>query len=141
MTTAKYILAKGPLSAAKLQKLCYYAQAWTLVWNNAPLFDEEFQVWRTGPVCPELFAIYKGQHSIAETDIPDELTSAPELTDEQCNMINEVFDYYGGKSAHWLSQLTLLEASWKDAYNGLAKDRAGTEAVSKESIMTYYARL
>ena len=37
---ARYILEKyGPLSAMKLQKMVYYSQAWSLVWDDAPLFD------------------------------------------------------------------------------------------------------
>lgn len=41
--TAKYILEKsGKMSTMKLQKLCYYSQAWALVWDDAPLFDEDF---------------------------------------------------------------------------------------------------
>ena len=41
-TTAKYILeTKGTMSAMKLQKLCYYAQAWSLVWDDNELFQEE----------------------------------------------------------------------------------------------------
>lgn len=41
--TAKYILEKcGTMSTMKLQKLCYYSQAWSLVWDDAPLFDEDF---------------------------------------------------------------------------------------------------
>ena len=44
--TAKYILEKsGKMSTMKLQKLCYYSQAWALVWDDAPLFDEDFQAW------------------------------------------------------------------------------------------------
>ncbi len=39
----------------KLQKLCYYCQAWYLAWNNEPLFDEEFEAWASGPVCKELY--------------------------------------------------------------------------------------
>ena len=55
-TVAKYILQqKGAMSSMKLQKLCYYAQAWSLVWDDAPLFDEDFQAWRNGPVCYELY--------------------------------------------------------------------------------------
>ncbi|WP_412693926.1 type II toxin-antitoxin system antitoxin SocA domain-containing protein [Clostridium sp. AF22-10] len=54
--TAKYILEKsGSMSTMKLQKLCYYSQAWALVWDDAPLFNEDFQAWANGPVCPELF--------------------------------------------------------------------------------------
>ena len=49
--TAKYILEKsGKMSTMKLQKLCYYSQAWALVWDDAPLFDEDFQAWANGPV-------------------------------------------------------------------------------------------
>lgn len=34
--TAKYILEKrGAMSTMKLQKLCYYAQAWSLVWYDS----------------------------------------------------------------------------------------------------------
>ena len=38
---AKYILdKKGQLTTMKLQKLLYYTQAWTLAWDDKPLFDE-----------------------------------------------------------------------------------------------------
>ncbi len=38
---AKYILEKNSeMSTMKLQKLCYYAQAWSLVWDDSPIFDE-----------------------------------------------------------------------------------------------------
>lgn len=60
---AKYILeVKGTMSTMKLQKLCYYAQAWSLVWDDKPLFGEEFEAWANGPVCRELFL--KTQESI-----------------------------------------------------------------------------
>ncbi len=43
---ARYILhVKGQMSTMKLQKLCYYAQAWSLVWDDRPLFNEEFRAW------------------------------------------------------------------------------------------------
>ena len=35
---AAYILNRqGPMTAMKLQKLCYYSQAWHLVWDSEPL--------------------------------------------------------------------------------------------------------
>jgi len=41
---AKYITERtGEVSAMKLQKLMFYAQAWNLVWDEAPLFSEDFQ--------------------------------------------------------------------------------------------------
>lgn len=49
---AKYILCQcGKMSTWKLQKLCYYAQAWHLAWTGNPIFAEDFQAWSNGPVC------------------------------------------------------------------------------------------
>ena len=43
--TAKYILEKcGTMSTMKLQKLCYYSQAWSLVWDDAPLCVLPFSI-------------------------------------------------------------------------------------------------
>ena len=62
---AKYILEKlGTLSTMKLQKLCYYCQAWSLVWDDTPLFDEKFEAWANGPVCRELFFHTKDRKSV-----------------------------------------------------------------------------
>jgi uncharacterized phage-associated protein len=43
---ATYILEQqGPMTTWKLQKLVYYAQAWSLVWDDDALFDEEIEAW------------------------------------------------------------------------------------------------
>jgi uncharacterized phage-associated protein len=58
---AAYILhALGETTAMKLQKLCCYAQAWSLAWDNVPLFPEEFEAWANGPVCRELYNKHSG---------------------------------------------------------------------------------
>jgi hypothetical protein len=55
---AAYILEKkGEMSAWRLQKLVYYSQAWSLVWDERPLFDEPIQAWANGPVCLALSGI------------------------------------------------------------------------------------
>lgn len=41
---AAYILAKhGPMTAMKLEKLVYYSQAWSLVWDDKPLFRSKIE--------------------------------------------------------------------------------------------------
>ena len=46
--TAKYILEqKGDMSTMKLQKLCYYSQAWGLVWDDEPFLTRTL---RLGPM-------------------------------------------------------------------------------------------
>src|SRR5689334_5878093 len=54
--TAAFILkVHGPVSAMKLEKLVYYCQAWSLVWDERPMFSERIEAWANGPVCPDLY--------------------------------------------------------------------------------------
>ena len=64
---AAYILGEigGEISTMKLQKLCYYSQAWTLVWSGKELFNEDFEAWVNGPVCKELFKKHQGVFSLS----------------------------------------------------------------------------
>lgn len=136
---AKYILEKsGTLSTMKLQKLCYYAQAWSLVWDDTPLFNEDFEAWANGPVCPELFAARKGFFSVSASEICGDSSN---LEDFQRETIDEVLAYYGGKDAQWLSQLTHIEGPWQDARKGLPNGVACKQTITKESMAMYYGGL
>src|SRR5690349_8592497 len=62
---AAYILQKqGEITAMKLQKLAYYSQAWSLVWDEEPLFRERIEAWANGPVLPSLYKLHKGSFKI-----------------------------------------------------------------------------
>ena len=129
--TAKFILEVcGKMSTMKLQKLCYYAQVWSLVWDDAPLFEEDFQAWRNGPICPELFAQLKGKFACTADDIPG---NSSMLIDIQRDTLRLVLDQFGGKDMQGLSQLTRMEDPWRQAFS--VSDKA---IITKESIFTYY---
>jgi uncharacterized phage-associated protein len=137
--TARYILEqRGPMSTMKLQKLCYYCQAWALVWDDTPLFEEDFQAWVNGPVCPELFYKTRGKYKV---DVNDEDGGQGDLTDDQKQTINTVLDHYGEHDAQWLSQLTHLEDPWIEAREGMSERERCTEVISKESMAIYYSGL
>ena len=132
--TAKFILEVcGKMSTMKLQKLCYYAQVWSLVWDDAPLFDEDFQAWRNGPICPELFAQLKGKFSCTADDIPGDSSV---FNDMQRETLQLVLDHYSDKDMQWLAQLTRMEEPWKQAFS--VSDKA---VITKESIFNYYNSL
>lgn len=139
--TAKYILEKcGPLSTMKLQKLCYYSQAWSLVWDDDELFPEEFQAWVNGPVCWELYGIHRGRFKVSADSIPkDKLSNA--LTDNQKDTIDHVLDHYANKNAQWLSQLTHLEKPWQFARGGCAPGENCSNIITKSSMAEYYGSL
>jgi len=137
--TAKYILEQyGAMSTMKLQKLCYYAQAWSLVWDDYPLFNEDFQAWANGPVCPELFYKTKGSFLV---DASDETGGHNDLTEYQKDTINRVLEHYGPHNAQWLSQLTHLEDPWNEARKGIPAGVGCDRVITKESMAMYYGGL
>lgn len=137
--TAKYILEKsGPMSTMKLQKLCYYSQVWSLVWDDAPLFNEDFQAWANGPVCPELFFKTKGSYSV---NAEDETGGEENLSDSQKDTIERVIEHYGKHDAQWLSQLTHMENPWLDARKGVPSGAGCNHVITKESMAMYYGGL
>lgn len=136
---ATYILEKiGRTSTMKLQKLCYYSQAWTLAWGDEPLFDEDFRAWANGPVCKELFYRTQGEYSV---EAEDERGDSSKLTKEQKKNIDKVLEYYGDKDAQWLSRLTHMEDPWKNARKGMFDGESGNQIITKESMAIYYGGL
>ncbi len=136
---AKYILEKeGSMSTMKLQKLCYYCQAWSLVWDDAPLFNEDFQAWTNGPVCPELFYKTQGQFSASAED---ETGGERNLDANQMDTIDIVLEHYAKHNAQWLSQLTHMEDPWINARSGLTDVAGSQRTISKESMAMYYGGL
>ena len=129
-TAKNILLTYGSMSAMKLQKLCYYSQAWSLVWDESPLFEEEFRAWASGPVCEELFYKTQGLYLI---HADDETGGTEDLKDNQRETINKVLEYYGPHDAQWLSQLTRLEYPWKEARDGLPLVTGNNNIITKES--------
>ncbi|HUW66374.1 MAG TPA: type II toxin-antitoxin system antitoxin SocA domain-containing protein [Spirochaetia bacterium] len=140
---ARYILGKtGPISAMKMQKLVYYCQAWSLVWDDppdAPLFDERIEAWANGPVVPILFDAHRGCFKVdADFFQSGDDTS---LSGVQKDTINRVVDFYGKKSAQWLSDLTHGEAPWREARSGIPDGVRGNAEITLESMSEYYGNL
>lgn len=109
MDVAAYILHKnGTMSCMKLQKLCYYANEWYKVWHQQPLFPEEFESWKTGPVCRKLFEETEGKslYKVSEHDISGNKDA---LDEDAQNSINKVLDYYGEMSSQALLNMTLAD--------------------------------
>lgn len=103
---------QGEMTAIKLQTLVYYSQAWSLVWDETPLFSERVEAWATGPIIPELYARH-GHLFIVTAGYIAANPSA--LQDEQIETVEAVLRHYGGRHTQWLSKLTRAETPWKDA--------------------------
>ena len=137
---AKYILEKqGSMSAMKLQKLIYYSQAWSLVWDDQPLFQNRIEAWANGPVVRELYDVHRGKFQVNHEDFSP--YSKQELTPEQKETVNAVLEAYGSKSAQWLSDQTHSESPWQDSRNDLSDTERGSREITLESMAEYYGSL
>lgn len=99
----------------KLQKLVYYAQAWSLASRGVPLFDEDIQAWAHGPVAPSVFRAFRDR---GMEPIPAP-ARVPQLDPEATELLREVLEVYGEHSAKKLEMLTHSEKPWRDARGDL----------------------
>lgn len=135
---AAYILKKKKaLTSMKLQKLVYYAQAWSLVWDEKPLFNERIEAWANGPVSPQLYAAHAGEFTISE----EPKGNPKRLTKDEKETIDAVLRDYGDKTASWLSDLTHREAPWRDARKGIAEGERSNRVISIGAMADYYGNL
>jgi uncharacterized phage-associated protein len=134
LDVASYFIVKAyedgieaEMTNMKVQKLLYYAQSLHLALYDEPLFDEEIQAWRYGPVCLRAYRFYS-DFEAKQLPIPnqEELSQIP---DDQKNVLVEVWEYFGGYHAYRLSDMTHVEFPWKKARRGLPSEASSTEPI------------
>jgi len=140
LDVARYILNKqGEMTAMKLQKLVYYSQAWSLVWDDAPLFKEKIEAWAGGPVIRELYLKHKGKFTVTKSSFSG--GDSRKLNNNQKETIDVILDHYGDKSGQWLSDLTHSERPWVYARRGIPPFERGSKEISLESMQEFYSFL
>lgn len=137
---AAYILEKtGCISTWKLQKLCYYSQAWSLAWTEKELFPEDFEAWSNGPVCPELFREHKGLFMIERKDLSS--GDSANLSADEKDTIDVVLKDYGKMSPYELRELSHSENPYKEVRVGLSDGDPSARIITKSSIGAFYGSL
>jgi uncharacterized phage-associated protein len=135
--------AGDSITHKKLQKLVYYAQAWSLALNGRPLFNDELQAWRHGPVPRDLFDSFSGNGWQA-LPLPDQdKCSACNrlIADDDVALLEEVIEIYGGLTASRLEALTHNEEPWLEARAGLPLEASCTTNISKTTMKKFYSEL
>jgi uncharacterized phage-associated protein len=134
---AEALLTFDSMAHDKLQKLCYFSYAWYLTFFGERLFEQKFEVWEKGPVCPELFEKYQkyGLKPIPKTRAKlEEIISEEELRE----FLKAIFDAYGHLSNKELIFLACSEDPWLKALQRLEK---GLSSVyDDEEIVNWHTR-
>ena len=117
------------ISNLKLQKLLYYAQGSFLAIKDRPLFDDNLLAWEHGPVVNEVYQEYK---KYGTNGIPFEEDYTNNISNEDEDLLKEVYKVFGKYSAWGLREMTHNETPWKETKrNGV---------ISLESIKDYFKK-
>lgn len=120
-----------PMTNLRLQKLMYFAQAWSIVRNGCPLFDEELRAWELGPVVPSVYQKYKicGGNPIADADDAFDYSV---FTEEELSVLTDVFVQYGKFTT---AQLVNLCHRPGEPWEKTARNGVITKACMKDAFL------
>lgn len=139
-----WFLLKESMSQKKIQKLAYYAQAWSLVFLDQDIVQGiEFEAWVHGPVNykirTELAKFGWNDICFESDDInPNDIIS--KFSKEQNEVLEEVWNVYGTFTANQLEILTHREEPWLEKRVGLETFESSSNKISNETMKKYYSK-
>lgn len=132
---------ESSITPLKLQKLCYYAQAWSLVWDNKELFKEEFEAWVHGPANYDLFKKYQQSTRNSIIEKVDNDFDEGIFNEEQIETLDVIWNEYGKYTGTYLEQLTHQEEPWKTTRGKLEPGMGCNRVIPKDLIKEFYLKL
>lgn len=143
---ASYILEKlNKASTLKLQRLLYYCQAWSLVWEKNPIFKEKILAWYGGPIIKEIWDVSLDDNGILKEAISTiEQGDSFKLNQIDKNVIDDVLKFYGDWTSLQLSEQALNEKPWKLARNDLPiseRGNRGNVEILHNYLIDYYGNI
>ncbi|MBQ9493089.1 MAG: DUF4065 domain-containing protein [Oscillibacter sp.] len=136
---------KNGLRMKKLQKLCYYAQAWSLALYDKPLFKGKFRAWVHGPVNKKLWKEFQDisyrKITVSDFKDPERDLKFQSLQKEEKEFLRRVWATYGQYSGSELEILTHRERPWLEQRTGLNPFENSDRVISPESMRDFYRGL
>lgn len=125
------------LTNKKLQKLLYYAQAWSVTLRNKAIFQDDIEAWVHGPAIPVIYQAYK-DFGHDEINVQVDSKKFDVLDIQERELLDSVWQVYGKYDGNYLELLTHSEDPWQLA----RKDKPGHESsdsvISFTSMKDYY---
>lgn len=126
---------REPMTQLRLQKMLYYAQAWSIVRNGRPLFDDPIEAWKLGPVVPSLYREYSryGNQPINEID----RDYSPDLfSEEELSLLMDVMREYDQYTTPTLVDRTHRVCEpWGNAYKN------PPHIITQEAMRDYFSAM
>jgi len=127
---------RQPMTNMRLQKLLYYAQAWSLALAGEPLFGEDIEAWEHGPVVRSVYMRFKqhGSHRLST-----EYAQSPQLTPAQRSVLDAVWASYGDVGAARLRVMAHRERPWREARQARDEGDTCNVSLSHDAMREYFA--
>ncbi|MFB6349955.1 Panacea domain-containing protein [Moraxella sp. ZJ142] len=122
------------LTVQQILKLTYIAQGYMLAFFDVPLFDDDIEAWKYGPIIPNLYAAIK-HHGGDQIHVPIRLLKGEShiISDDAKRVIDFVYKKYAHLSGIQLSALTNQPSSpWAIFFNDVTWGRKIPTAIIKE---------
>lgn len=132
---AQYFLSKESMTHKKLEKLCYYVQAWYLANFGVAMMPNRFEAWVHGPVSPDLYAQYKNW---GWAQIPRYQDNSILFSELEIDIMDKVYETYGGYTGDELENLTHAELPWQNARKGCSPSEYSRNPISMKDMRDYY---
>lgn len=132
---ANWFLLKQNMTHKKLQKLCYYAQAWSYAINGYKLADTVFEAWTHGPVSPVLYDFFK---SFGFSTIKIKCSNKLIFDSKDEDLLESVWLTYGNHTGNALEALSHNELPWQEARRGYDANERCSVPIFPETMRDYY---
>ncbi|MDR0407473.1 MAG: DUF4065 domain-containing protein [Campylobacteraceae bacterium] len=135
MDVAKYMIDKcendnHPITNLQLQKMLYYVQCFFLVEKKKPLFDDDFEAWKFGPVIPDVYREYRIYGALPISSDADK--AEIDIDNKEMELLNDII-----KKTRVMYPWRLVEQSHAKgkAWDNVFMDGIGVgDIISKEDI-------
>lgn len=126
-----------PIRQDKLQLLCYYSQVWSFaVLGSQPLFCDKFEAHIDGPRNPRLHSVCEDREFV-DTSIFENAKNTY-FSDDELELLELVWDIYGGLPAERLNCLVRCDIPWKETRTEMSPRQNRAEEISFDKMMKYY---
>ena len=137
LDAAKYIIhlsysvKSRSLTLSKLQAILYLAQGWSYVWDNAPLFEEDFIASELASgVINKTISHYFKDYFKWLIEIPEKYGCIPvAMTEDEKETLKIVWITYSDKNVFQFGDMIKKQEIWKDG-----------ETLNKEKIGEYFKK-
>jgi uncharacterized phage-associated protein len=121
----------APVDPMSLEKLTYYAQAFHLALNDEPLFPDEIEAWKLGPVIPHVYKRYQA-YGGSPIIMPED--SIILVSEKVADFLSQIVGFFRQYTAVNLSRASHLEEPWLEA-------SVGEKVIHQFEMKAYYRSL